>query len=65
MEIQADGSWLTTEAYNLNAGDEFKARQGKNWDVNYGVNGENYKVETAGTYFIKLTADKTIELIAK
>ncbi|MBP5184780.1 MAG: extracellular solute-binding protein, partial [Lachnospiraceae bacterium] len=65
MEIQPDGSWLTTEAYDLTTETEFKARQGKNWDVNSGDNGENFKVAEAGTYFIKLTADKKIELIKK
>jgi arabinogalactan oligomer/maltooligosaccharide transport system substrate-binding protein len=65
MEIQPDGSWLTKEAYELKAGDEFKARQGLGWDVSYGNGGDNYKVETAGTYYIKLTTDNKIELIAK
>ncbi len=66
MAKQDDGSWLTTEAYELAAGNQFKVRQGLSWDVAYGMDGENYVVETAGTYFIKLTVvDEigTIELI--
>ncbi len=66
MEIQDDGSWLTTEAYTLAVGDEFKVRQGFNWDCAYGTDGNNYVVETEGTYFIKLVFDgetATIELI--
>ncbi len=63
MEIQADGSYITTEAYTMTAGVEFKVRQGKNWDVAYPA--ENFKVEADGTYFIKMNADTTVELIAK
>ncbi|MCQ2506751.1 MAG: extracellular solute-binding protein [Lachnospiraceae bacterium] len=63
MALQADGSWLTTEAYNLVEGDEFKCRQGFGWDVCHGDGGNNFKVAAAGTYKIKLNADKTIELV--
>lgn len=68
MEIQADGTWLTTESYTMDAGVEFKVRQGLNWDVAYGMDGNNYVVETAGTYKIKLTLTETngvVELIAQ
>lgn len=64
-EVSA-GVWKTTEAYALAENDEFKVRQGKSWDVAYGDNGENYKVTTAGTYYIQLTIEGevgTIELI--
>lgn len=59
--------WTTTKAYELAAGAEFKVRQGKSWDVAWGDNKSNadtsvstkdkanYKVETAGTYYIVLT----------
>lgn len=66
MNIQDDGSWLTTEAYELAAGNQFKVRQGFNWDCAYGTEGENFVVETAGSYFINLTLDGeagTVELI--
>lgn len=63
MEIAEDGSWTTTEAYTMAKGVEFKVRQGKNWDVAYPAS--NFVVENDGTYFIKLNADFTVELIAK
>ncbi|MDO4565254.1 MAG: extracellular solute-binding protein [Clostridia bacterium] len=66
MVQQDDGSWITTEAYELVAGNEFKVRQGLSWDVAYGTDGNNYVVETAGTYFIKLTIEGevgTVELV--
>ncbi|MCR5583891.1 MAG: extracellular solute-binding protein [Lachnospiraceae bacterium] len=63
MEIAADGSWMTTESYTMAKGVEFKVRQGKNWDVAYPSS--NFVVEADGTYFIKLNADLTVELIAK
>ncbi len=68
MEKQADGTWITTEAYELAEGNQFKVRQGKSWDVAFGVNGENFVVETAGKYKIKLTVngeEGTVELIAQ
>lgn len=49
------GKWVTNEAYTMDAGVEFKCRQGKSWDVSFGKDGENFKVETAGTYKIQLT----------
>ena len=45
-----DGKWTSKEAYELKAGDEFKVRQGLNWDVAYPA--ENFKVEADGTYYI-------------
>ncbi len=55
MTKQDDGSWKSNEAYTMDAGTEFKCRQGKNWDVSIGNGGENFKVEEAGTYYIVLT----------
>ena len=66
MTKVSEGVWKTTEAYALVENDEFKVRQGKSWDVAYGDNGNNYKVTTAGTYYIQLTIEGevgTIELI--
>lgn len=66
MTKVSEGVWKTTEAYALAENDEFKVRQGKSWDVAYGDNGQNYKVTTAGTYYIQLTIEGevgTIELI--
>ncbi len=59
--------WTSKNAYELNAGDEFKIRQGKSWARAWGDNASNsdssvpvsnksnYKVETAGKYYIVLT----------
>ena len=49
----ADGIWKTEQAWPMEAGVEFKVRQGKSWDVNYGAaDGSNFKVEEAGTYYV-------------
>lgn len=58
MERQEDGTWITTEIYVLNAGEEFKVRKGCSWETNFGAagaNGANFCVEVSGTYKIKLT----------
>lgn len=60
MDIQPDGTYKTTEALALEAGNEFKVRQGHSWDVAYPSS--NYVVETAGTYFIVL--DPAIGLVS-
>ncbi len=64
------GKWVTNEAYTMDAGVEFKVRQGKSWDVAFGTDGNNFVVETAGTYKIQLTVtgegdamQGTVELI--
>ncbi|MCH5287066.1 MAG: extracellular solute-binding protein [Christensenellaceae bacterium] len=60
----ADGVWTTTEAYTMEAGTEFKVRQGKSWDVAYPA--DNFVVETAGTYLIQLdAATGTVSLVAQ
>ena len=51
----SDNVWKTDKAYEMPAGCEFKCRQGKSWDVAFGNGGDNFKVETAGTYTIVLT----------
>ena len=62
MEQKPEGTFMTKEAIFFNAGDEFKVRQGKSWDVNFGKDGapggDNIKVEVAGYYFVKLVYDK-------
>ncbi|MBQ0124845.1 MAG: hypothetical protein KBS59_00795 [Clostridiales bacterium] len=63
MDIQPDGTYKTTEPLNLEAGNEFKVRQGHSWDVAYPAN--NYVVETAGTFYIVLDpATGTVSLVA-
>ena len=74
------GTWTSKDTFELKAGDEFKVRQGMDWKVAYDDNTSNadtsvptsdkanYKVETAGTYYIQLVlgADGTavVNLIA-
>ncbi len=68
MTKTSDNTW-ESEVLELNAGEEFKVRQGAAWDVNFGVefNGANVVVETTGKYIVKLTwngeADGSVELI--
>ena len=55
LPMTADGDvWTSDEAYTMDAGVEFKCRQGKSWDVAYPA--DNFVVETAGTYYIQLNA---------
>ena len=55
LPMTAEGDiWTSNEAYAMDAGVEFKCRQGKSWDVAYPA--DNYVVETAGTYYIQLNA---------
>jgi len=59
-----DGLWKTDEAYAMEAGVEFKVRQGKSWDNAFPA--ENFKVEEAGTYYVTLNeADGTVALVAQ
>ena len=63
------GTWTSKEAFELNAGDEFKVRKGMDWKEAYGDNASNadtsvptsdkanYVVETAGTFYIQLVLD--------
>ncbi|MBQ8074149.1 MAG: extracellular solute-binding protein [Clostridia bacterium] len=55
-----DGVWKTDEAYAMDAGVEFKVRQGKSWDNNFPA--DNFVVETAGTYYV--TFDEATETVA-
>ncbi len=62
-----------SEVLTLNAGEEFKVRQGASWDVNFGsdgkIGGPNCVVEVSGKYVVRLTihsaTSATIELIAQ
>lgn len=63
MEIQADGKTFKSAPIAFEAGNEFKVRFARNWDVSVGSGNENYKVETAGTYVVVFDSDaKTITL---
>ena len=52
MELQADGTYKSVDAFDLNVGDEFKVRQGQNWDNSWGNGTDNFKVETAGKFYV-------------
>ena len=65
----SEGVW-ESDVLALEAGKEFKVRQGASWDVNFGVggapNGGNIVVETTGNYKVRFTYDgttATIELV--
>ena len=72
MTKQEDGTFLSA-ALELNAEESLKVRQGASWDVSYGAsegqyatNDGNLKVETTGTYYVKLTLSENggyVELI--
>ena len=51
----SDGDvWTSNEAFEMEAGTEFKCRQGKAWDVAYPA--DNFVVDAAGTYYVQLDA---------
>ena len=53
--MTADGDiWTSNDAFELEAGAEFKCRQGKAWDVAFPA--DNFVVEEAGTYYVQLDA---------
>ncbi len=45
-----DGVWKSNDAFEMEAGTEFKVRQGLSWDNNFPA--DNFKVEEAGTYYV-------------
>ena len=60
MTEQEDGTWKSDEAYEIADGTEFKVRQGKSWENNYGADavkdGANVNLAAlgvdAGTYYV-------------
>ena len=68
MTPNADKTVWVSEPIVFNADEEFKVRQGKSWDVNFGAdgaaNGANIKLTEAGTYVITLTLTYDGENIA-
>ncbi len=52
-----ENTWTTENAIELKAGDEFKCRQGKSWDVAYGNGTENYKITEDCTKKIQLVVE--------
>ncbi len=65
MELQADGTFKSVDQFELNAGDEFKVRQGQGWDVSYGNGGDNFKVETAGKFYVVFNPTTTEVTLAE
>ena len=62
--IEMDGIWETVQAYDLVAGNKFKVRQGKSWDVAYPA--EDFEVEADGTFKIRLDpATGEVTLVAE
>ena len=73
MKEEPAGTWTSVEAFELTEGTEFKVRKGMSWNIAFGDNESNadatvptsnkanFKVETAGKYYIKmvLNADQT------
>ena len=67
MTEVSDGVWVSDDVFDLEAGAEFKCRQDLSWEVCWGNGDENYVVETAGIYKIRLTLTEgsgTIDLIS-
>ncbi len=59
-----NGLWVTDQAYAMEAGTEFKVRQGKSWDNAFPA--DNFKVEEAGVYIVQFDeASGEITLIAQ
>ena len=77
MKQDPAGTWTSVEAFEMTEGTEFKVRKGMSWDIAFGDNESNadatvptsnkanFKVETAGTYYIQmvLNADETSAVI--
>ncbi len=73
MKEDPAGTWTSIEAFDLEAGAEFKVRQGLDWSVAFGdntanadksvplSNKPNFKVETAGKYYIQLVLGENNE----
>ena len=69
MTEDPKGTWTSKEAFELEAGTEFKVRQGCDWKLAFGNNEDNkdasiasnrgnYIVETAGKYYIQLVINE-------
>ena len=59
MTEDPENTW-TSEPIEMKAGQEYKVRQGKSWDVNFGsdgLNGANFVVEADGVYQVVMVWD--------
>jgi len=62
--VKQDGLWVTEEPWEMEAGTEFKVRQGLSWDNAFPA--ENFVVEEDGTYIVQFDeATGEITLIAQ
>ena len=54
MELQADGTFKSVEAYDMTTESQFKVRQGGSWDNNFGGDGPdgNYVPKEAGKFYV-------------
>ena len=54
MELQADGTFKSVEAFDLTTESQFKVRQGHAWDNNFGGDGPdgNYVPKEAGKFYV-------------
>ena len=52
MAIQDDGVTYKSEPINFTAANEFKVRQGHNWDVSYGKDGANFVAGVDGEHVV-------------
>ena len=66
MTADGENTWVS-DVLELEAGKQFKVRQGASWDVNFGVDGvpggDNIVVETTGKYQVRLVYDGTTATI--
>lgn len=66
MSIQADGTWLSDDVFDLKANDELKCRFGLGWDESIGDGAGNLVVTADGKFQVKCDVENNkIELIAK
>ena len=67
MKADGENTWIS-DPLDLEAGKQFKVRQGASWDVNFGKDGvpggDNIVVETTGKYQVKLVYDGTTATIS-
>ena len=61
---EENGLWKTTQAYEMEAGVQFKVRQGRSWDNAFPA--DNFVVEEAGVYYVSFDpATGEVSLIAE
>ena len=62
--VKVDGLWVTEDAWEMEAGTEFKVRQGLSWDNAFPA--DNFRVEEDGVYIVQFDeATGEVSLIAQ